>query len=401
MPLEPVHLLILAAMAVAVVATGLLAVRERELQRLRAARAVPPPAAPAAPSGPLDPEDVLRMGDWLGIGLLRIDAARRVVRANQAAHRMLNRRNGTLEGLTTIEAFVDHRIEDLATQAALSGSAQQELTLGGEPPRALMVRARRIGSDNGVWMVLEDISELRRLQRIRTEFIDNLSHELRTPLTTVRLLTEGLALEADRPELPPHVRDSILKIDVETGHLAQMVNELLDLATIEQGEAQLALVQLDLRDVVEDSIGRLRLYAERQGVTLRQEVPMTAQDRTVRGDKERLGQLLINLLHNAIKFSDAGDEVIVRVRPGAEEMILEVEDHGIGIPETELDRIFERFYKVDRARHRGHGGTGLGLAIARHIAERHGGRITVESTEDVGSRFVIVLPRPDEAGEGT
>jgi two-component system, OmpR family, phosphate regulon sensor histidine kinase PhoR len=401
MPLEPVHLLILVAIAIAVAAIGMLALRERELHELRAARAVPPPAARAERSGPLDPEDVLRMGDWLGIGLLRIDAGRRVVRANQAAHRMLNRRNGTLEGLTTIEAFVDHRIEELATEAALSGSAQRELTLGGEPPRALLVRARRIGSDGGVWMVLEDISELRRLQRIRTEFIDNLSHELRTPLTTVRLLTEGLALEADRTELPPHLRDSILKIDVETGHLAQMVNELLDLATIEQGEARLELVQLDLRDVVEDSIGRLRLYAERQGVTLRPEVPMTARERTVRGDQERLGQLLINLLHNAIKFSEAGDEVIVRVRPGADEMILEVEDHGVGIPEAELDRIFERFYKVDRARHWGHGGTGLGLAIARHIAERHGGRISVESTEDVGSRFIIVLPRPDRPGDAT
>ncbi|HSH22154.1 MAG TPA: HAMP domain-containing sensor histidine kinase, partial [Candidatus Caenarcaniphilales bacterium] len=191
----------------------------------------------------------------------------------------------------------------------------------------------------------------------------------------------------------PRVRDSIVKIDVETGHLVQMVDELLDLSRIEQGESSLQLGDVDLGAVVDAVLERLGSYAERQGVGLRSEVPPTADARTIRGDRERLGQVVVNLVHNAVKFSNPGGEVVVRVRPGAATLVVEVEDHGVGIPRAELSRIFERFYKVDRARQRGAGGTGLGLAIARHVVERHGGRIRAESTEGVGSRFIVTLPR--------
>jgi two-component system, OmpR family, phosphate regulon sensor histidine kinase PhoR len=242
-------------------------------------------------------------------------------------------------------------------------------------------------------VVMEDVSELRRLQRIRTEFIDNLSHELRTPLTTVRLLTETLALELERTELPPRIRDSIIQIDVETGQLVQIVNELMDLAKIEQGETPLDLADVDVGAVVERTLDRLRPYAERQGVVLRGEVPASVAERTINADEQRLGQLLINLVHNAVKFSRDGGDVTVRLHSAADELTLAVEDRGVGIPADELERIFERFYKVDRARPREGGGTGLGLAIARHITERHGGRIWVESEEGSGARFFVALPR--------
>src|SRR2546429_3944839 len=139
---------------------------------------------------------------------------------------------------------------------------------------------------------------------MRAEFIDNLSHELRTALTTVRLLTETLARDLDGSELPPRIRDGIVKIDIETGHLVQMVNELLDLSRIEQGSAPLHLSQVDVGQLVRASVERLALFAERQGVTLRADVEDELPP--VRGDEDRLGQLLINLLHNAVKFSDAG-----------------------------------------------------------------------------------------------
>jgi two-component system phosphate regulon sensor histidine kinase PhoR len=238
---------------------------------------------------------------------------------------------------------------------------------------------------------MEDVSELRRLQRIRAEFIDNLSHELRTPLTTVSLLAETLVREADGAgeAIPPRMRDRIGKIEVETDHLVQMVEELLDLSRIESGGPMVMLDEVDLRRLALASVERLRLFAERQGVELRTDVPETVPP--VRGAEDRLGQVLVNLLHNAVKFSPDGGVVTVRVEPSAKEVVVAVEDHGIGIARPDQARIFERFYKADKARRRG-GGTGLGLAIARHVVEVHGGRIKVESEEGRGSTFSFSVP---------
>ena len=168
-----------------------------------------------------------------------------------------------------------------------------------------------------------------------------------------------------------------------------MVEELLDLSRIESGGPLLLLDEVDLRRLAVASVERLRLFAERQGVELRTEVPETVPP--VRGNEDRLGQVLINLLHNAVKFSPDGGEVVVRVEATAEDVIVSVEDHGIGIPKADQARIFERFYKADKARRRG-AGTGLGLAIARHVVEAHGGRIRVESEEGRGSTFSFAVP---------
>jgi two-component system phosphate regulon sensor histidine kinase PhoR len=247
---------------------------------------------------------------------------------------------------------------------------------------------------NGVWIVLEDVSELRRLQQIRAEFVDNLSHELRTPLSTISLLAETLARDAEAagPSVPAKMRDRINKIEVETGHLVQMVNELLDLARIESGGPLVLIDDIDIGRVVAESTERLRLFAERQGLRLVADVPDDLP--RVRGDEARIGQVVVNLVHNAVKFSaDAGGDVTVRARSDDGEVVVSVEDHGIGIPRADQARIFERFYKVDRARVRG-GGTGLGLSIARNVLQQHGGRIWVESEEGVGSTFSFALPIP-------
>ncbi len=338
--------------------------------------------------------ELVLLGDVIGVGLVRVDDQLVVGLANQAAHGLLGQRPGALVGLTAIEAFADHRIEEVVATALRTGAANGELMIREASQPTLLLRARR-SALGGVWVVLEDVSELRRLQRIRAEFIDNLSHELRTPLTNIRLLTETVALELEQTELPPRVRDGILKIDVETGHLVQMVNELLDLTKIEQGSAPLAFDDVDLAAVARASLERIRLFADRQGVTLRAELPENLP--RVRADEERLGQLLINLLHNAVKFSPPGSAVVVSARAARDEVVLAVEDHGVGIPRAELGRVFERFYKVDKARVRGKGGTGLGLAIARHIAESHGGRIWVESEEGVGSTFTFAIPASEAA----
>jgi two-component system phosphate regulon sensor histidine kinase PhoR len=253
---------------------------------------------------------------------------------------------------------------------------------------AVVVRARR-SPVSGVWLVLEDVTELRRLQRIRTEFIDNLSHELRTPLTTISLLAETAGRDAEKAS--PRLRDRIAKIEVETGHLIQMVNELLDLSKIESGTVPLLLDDVDLVRVARSNAERLRPFAERQGLSLAFELP--DQVSPVRGDEDRLGQVLVNLLHNAVKFSPNGGEIRVGVREGDGEVVVWVQDPGIGVPRADKARIFERFYKVDRARVRGRGGTGLGLSIARHVVKMHGGRIWVESEEGQGSTFSFAVPR--------
>jgi two-component system phosphate regulon sensor histidine kinase PhoR len=290
-------------------------------------------------------------------------------------------------GRSVLEAFTDHHVEEIARTALASGSAVGELTVRIEHGPTLLARAQRMpGGD--AWLVLEDVSELRRLQRIRTEFIDNLSHELRTPLTTVSLLAETLAADADT--LPPRAAERVAKIEVETGHLVQMVNELLDLSRIESGIATVALDDVDLGRLASTTADRMRLFAERQGVII--EVRAPAVIPLVRGDRERIGQALLNLLHNAVKFSPAGSTVAIIVTVFETEVVVAVEDHGPGIPRTALPRIFERFYKIDRARTRGAGGTGLGLSIARHVVEAHGGRIWAESEEGAGSTFSFAIP---------
>ena len=328
----------------------------------------------------------------LGLGVIGVDERLRIVTANAAAHGLMQRASGSLVGRSLIEMFLDLQVEAIARAAFADGRATGEVALAGADGPRIVVHAHR-APGGGIWLILEDVSELRRLQRIRTEFIDNLSHELRTPLTTVSLLTETLARDAAAAGkgVPPRMRDRIASIEVETGHLVQMVNELLDLSRIESGRALGAMDPLDLGEVAQDATDRLRLFAERQGVALAVVIPGPVP--TVRGDEARLQQVLVNLLHNAVKFSPDGGAVTVTVRSEPPDVVVSVADHGVGIPRAAQARIFERFYKVDRARVRGEsGGTGLGLAIARHIVEQHGGRIRVESTEGAGSTFSFTIP---------
>jgi two-component system phosphate regulon sensor histidine kinase PhoR len=329
----------------------------------------------------------------LDAGVLRVDAGLRIVEANTRAHRLLDRPTGSLPGRSVMEAFLDPSVEALVQTALASGSARNEVHPAGPDGASIAIHAQR-DPGGGAWLILEDVSELRRLQRIRAEFIDNLSHELRTPLTTVSLLAETLQREAEGAgdAVPAKMRDRIAKIEVETGHLVQMVNELLDLSRIESGGTLRLADGVDLGLLAADATERLRLFAERQGVTLT--VDRAPDLPKVRGDAARLGQVVVNLVHNAVKFSPEGGDVTVRIIARGSEVLTSVEDHGIGVPAAARDRNFERFYKVDRARLRAEagGGTGLGLAIARHVVEQHGGRIWVESEEGSGATFSFALP---------
>ena len=223
-----------------------------------------------------------------------------------------------------------------------------------------MLRARADRSRPGhIWVLLEDVTELRRLQRIRTEFIDNLSHELRTPLTTIRLLTERLTDELATLDVPARVRERVATIDVETGHLVQMVNELLDLSRIEQAATQLHLDDVAVGPLLAAGTARLRAFADRQGVEIRLALPAR---RCRRSGVTPSGWASCCSTCSTTRSSSrvpAGVVTVGATQQGLE-VVMTVADQGVGIPRADQPRIFERFFKVDRARERGQGGTGLG-----------------------------------------
>ena len=383
--------LAIAAVALAIaLAAALFVIRRRTDERdALLARVTAAPAASAAPGGAgVRPEPIPPV-DLGPIGIVHLGSDRRVARANERAHAILDIGPGRLVGRTVMETFLDLRVEALIDGVGEDAPASGEVRVGAGEPRTAQLSIRR-EAGGGTWIVLEDVTELRRLQQIRAEFIDNLSHELRTPLSTVSLLAETLVRDAAAADVPQKMRDRIGKVQVETGHLVQMVNELLDLARIEGGSALHPTDDVDLGALATASAERLRPFAERSGVAL--SVTTEPGLPPVRGDEERLGQVLVNLVHNAVKFSPDGGVVEITVRRDADIVVASVADHGIGIAKADRVRIFERFYKADRARTRGGGGTGLGLSIARHVVERHGGRIWVESEEGRGSTFSFSIP---------
>lgn len=347
------------------------------------------PPAPVHDERRLGPDGRLVV-DLVGVAVLHVDQDHVVDEANLAARMLLRPSRGDVLGRTVMEVFLDRHVDDLIEAATATTTATIETSLRSADVRDLVIRARR-APDGGTWLAVEDVSELRRLQLIRAEFIGNLSHELRTPVTNVGLLAETLARDVDAAgdAVPAKVRERVARIEIEAGHLGQMIAEMLDLSRIESGGPMVLIDELDPAALAASVAERLHVYAERQAIALAVEVDGDVP--TVRGDEERLAQALVNLVHNAIKFSPDGAPVVIRVARRGPDVAIAVTDEGPGIPADARTRIFERFYKVDRSRARG-GGTGLGLAIARHIVEGHGGRIDLESREDRGSTFTVVLP---------
>jgi two-component system phosphate regulon sensor histidine kinase PhoR len=360
----------------------------RELAQPPAPDPAPWPVADGAHAAPAAAPTERPEDDLLPVGVLHVGTDHRITAANPRAATLLGSGTATLVGRSVMEVFLDARLETALDAVPIGGGMTAEHRSGPSEPRLLLVRAQRLAPDDLV-IVLEDVTELRRLQQIRTEFLDNLGHELRTPLSTVTLLAETLAREAEAADVPPKMRDRIARIEEETGHLAQMVNEMLDLARIEGGSLLRLDEDVDLGRLAATSAERLRLFAERNHVILA--IDSEPGLPTIRGDEARLGQVVVNLVHNAVKFSPDGGEVRVAARRDGDEVAVSVTDHGVGIRRADQARIFERFYKADRARLRG-GGTGLGLAIARHVVEGHGGRIGVESVEGAGSTFTVTIP---------
>ncbi len=241
---------------------------------------------------------------------------------------------------------------------------------------------------SGSLLLVQDLTRLRRLETVRRDFISNLSHELRTPLASLKALTE--TLQDGALDDPPAARRFIDQIQVETDALTQMVTELLELSRIESGRLSLDLRLVSPSDLLRSASKRMQLQAERSGLTLR--VECTEDLPKIKIDSQRLEQVLVNLIHNAVKFTRPGGEIVLLAEAEPGVVMFAVQDTGIGIPEESVSRIFERFYRVDKSR--AGSGTGLGLSIAKHIVEAHKGKIWAESVEGKGSTFYFTIPYP-------
>jgi two-component system sensor histidine kinase SenX3 len=360
-----------ALIALAVGAAGGLAFRWSERDR---AKAEPPPE-PLVPSGVAAVLQVLRSSAVL------LDPSDAVVKASPAAHAM---------GLVRGQRLVPEELTGIARQVRRDGEIRQvelELPRGplGQDTLAVSVRVAPLGAQL-VLVLVEDRTEARRVDAVRRDFVANVSHELKTPVGALSLLAEAVLSASDDPDA---VRRFAGRMQKEAHRLTNLVQDLIDLSRVQGDDPLTKAVPVDLGEVVAAARERVAEVAEARQIEL---VAAGADGVRVLGDRGQLTTAVGNLVENAVNYSPDRTKVVVSVRVDGELAEVSVTDQGVGIPDQDLNRIFERFYRVDPARSRITGGTGLGLAIVKHIAATHGGDVSVWSVEGAGSTFTLRLP---------
>lgn len=332
------------------------------------------------------------MLDGMIEGLVVIDAQNLIVLANRAAETMFSF-SRMMVGGTLLQAIRHHEIAAVAARAVAEGGAvEHEVRLEGPKLRVLQISAVALrdpaGAPAGAVLVFHDVTQLRRLEAMRQDFVANVSHELRTPLSLIRSAAETLL---DGGKNDPAVNTRFLEIiDKHANRLTLLIDDLLLLARLDSDRVELKLQPVPLRISAQEALDDAALLARARSVTLRNEVSAGV---AAQADPERLQQVLSNLIDNAIKYGRPEGCVTVRGRAlDASYVELTVCDDGPGIPPDAKERIFERFYRVDKARSRDQGGTGLGLAIVKNVVQAHGGDVRVESTPGTGTEFFITLP---------
>ena len=352
----------------------------------QAAASVTVPESVARPVVQREPDvDYRSVLNGLPLGVVVADAAGKVLIRNQAA--------ASLVGLRHVDILVEQAVERLMDKAISSSeTASERLELFGPPPRTLIVVAMPLGVGGGM-AVIEDVTERSRIDAVRTDFVANISHELKTPVGALSILAETIQDETD----PEVVRLLAGKMVREAHRMSGTISDLLELSRIEM-DGTVEHVTVDVADIVAEAVERNAFVASQAGVGLSAPLPLDAG--RISGDRTQLISAVSNLIDNAVKYSDRGGTVRVNTEKSGGRVSIAVCDDGIGIPQADQERIFERFYRVDRARSRGTGGTGLGLSIVRHIMTNHGGQVNVSSREGEGSTFTLTLPAAsDDNGE--
>jgi two-component system phosphate regulon sensor histidine kinase PhoR len=327
--------------------------------------------------------------DALDDGVLLLDGAGRLLVANPPARAWFGLPEDLRPGRPAHRVLGASQIPELVERAAEAGApVTGNLTLVFPEYRTLALRAFPLadrGPTGRIVVTLTDITQRRRLEVLRRDFVANASHELKTPVAAVRVLAETLLTAL--PDDPEAGRRFAERIGREAERLDALVRDLLDLSRVERGT--LDVEPVDLVGLAKEVVGGYADRAEERRIKLRSELQPNV---AMRGDRAQLGLLLSNLVDNAVRYTPARGTVCVRLDAGESRAVLQVTDTGEGIPESELPRVFERFYRVDKARARQTGGTGLGLAIVRHVAESHGGAVKVDSELGRGTTFTVTLP---------
>ena len=310
--------------------------------------------------------------------VLLVDPAGEVREANREGERLLSGRHGDVLVMDAVRSLLP------TVGAASDPHVSGHVDLAGPPRRNLAIDIRYL-ADGDRLVIVEDITERRRLEEVRRDFVANISHELKTPIGAIALLAETMCDEDD-PALLGRLSDRVHREALRVG---STIDDLLLLSRLESA-APSPVQQVPVSSVIGEAVDRVRTAADARGVTLR--VEQADASLTVPGDRGQCVSAVCNLLDNAVKYSDGGAVVTVRAAASDGSVVIDVVDTGIGIPARDLERVFERFYRVDRARSRSTGGTGLGLAIVRHVAHNHGGTVAVSSREGEGSTFSLRLP---------
>ncbi len=322
----------------------------------------------------------------MGDAIFIVDSDSRITTMNKAAESIFQISEEKAKGRTFIEVVRDHELNKVL-QSCQSTKKQQTGFVELKPKKQFLgIASTPLPGEANCLILIQDLTELRRLETVRQDFISNISHELRTPISSVKALAETLSEGAI--EDTTVAKDFLNRINAEADKLAQMVQELGKLSRIESGEAPLQKKLFEIVQPIEHAVERLRAQAERSGLNIETNIPSGLPQ--VLADESRVEQVLVNIIHNAIKFTPGGGRIKVSAEVKEDNLVVSVADTGIGIPADDLPRIFERFYKADKSR--SGGGTGLGLAIAKHIVEAHGGKIWAESVEGKGSTFHFTLP---------
>ena len=326
-------------------------------------------------------------------GVLVLDETGRVQFANQGFAEMFST-VGMLRGKILLEAVRSHEIAAIVERAGREQRVEdQEIQMPGDKERWFKINAASVISSDqrrlGTILVVHDITQIKQLERTRQEFVANVSHELRTPLSHIKGYTETLLGGAkDDPEVATRFLQTIER-NVE--RLKLLIEDLLTISEIESGRVMLNLQPVPVRASVEKVFDDFRTRAAARAVTLVDE----SEELTARADQRRLEQVLTNLVDNAVKYGGNEGRVVVGARLNDGLVEMSVQDNGPGLPAESLERVFERFYRVDKARSRDQGGTGLGLSIVKHIVQSHGGRVWVESEPGKGAKFCFTLPLPN------